>query len=108
MAMRSHLVKLVCLLALLGLGCLLSACEYRKSITIENQTDAPVTLFFEDDEDAAAKLTIPAGEEKKLTIVPESWHGVLIARNPGGEVVFAVEIPWDELRKLDRIIIPGD
>jgi len=106
--MRSHLVKLVCLLALLGLGCLLSACEYRKSITIENQTKTPVTLYFEDGEDAPAGLTIPAGGVKKPTIVAEAWHGRLIARNPSGEVVFAIDIPWDELRKMDHIVIPGE
>ena len=70
------------------------------------RTSAEVRLHFSHEPDARGQYTLAAGESARdLFILERQWEGSLVARNSAGEIIFELELAWEELEELEQIVI---
>ena len=97
-------LRFVIILGTLALGTLGLICD-GGIMTFANETSEEITVLYGKDPNAAIILTLTAGEMTKAVVYESLWQGSLVARDSSGEIIFEVELSWEELNELEQIVI---
>ena len=96
---------LLFLLTALMLATVTVACEPGTTVPVENATTSTLTLFYETGLDATPRFTLQPFESKRIVIPRRGWRERLIAKDSSGRVVFDQRITWDQLERMEKIVI---
>jgi hypothetical protein len=80
---------------------LLIACDPAQQVKLVNDTEQEITVSFGDAEEGV----LDPGESLTLLDLEYSGGQVFQARNTEGDVVFAAELTWEELRAMDWTLV---
>ena len=75
------------------------------TFTFENRTAKTLTFYFEPGADALVRFSLGPFQTTTVAMLRSSWKGRLIARDPAGNIVFDKRITYEELKKMERVVI---
>jgi len=104
--MSRRIVNLVVLLALMISSLLTAvACDPGAEITYVNQTNQRIGVYLGDNP-KNRDLILEPQETREGGTIKAVWQDVVVFRNDQGEVLYRMEITWDELERQGyRIVI---
>ncbi len=80
--------------------------EKSTSIYVMDSDGSNVTRLTSPTGQTEPDYTLAAGESvRDLFILERQWEGSLVARNSAGEIIFELELAWEELEELEQIVI---